>query len=181
MSLLRRNSFPEKKFFYNLLSSESLILVLAGTRLVQSFVKHKLINHLDKGLISCLDLLVKFKWSNVIHTVVCEIVCSILKASELVLINQLLTEGQLIDKIIDALNDNAEVGYRGHLRIVANALRACQIPEVCVHLQSNQRWAQFLTILDNLNETNIGYREAENRRREKENLLYKQERPLDRF
>jgi len=173
--------FSRKEVFYNLLSSESLILVLAGTRLVQSFVKHKLINHLDKGLISCLDLLVKFKWSNVIHTVVCEIVCSILKASELVLINQLLTEGQLIDKIIDALNDNAEVGYRGHLRIVANALRACQIPEVCVHLQSNQRWAQFLTILDNLNETNIGYREAENRRREKENLLYKQERPLDRF
>jgi len=156
--------FSRKEVFYSLLSSESLILVLAGTKLIQTFVKHKLINHLDQGLIYCLDLLVKFKWSNVIHTVICDIICSILRASDIELITQLLIEGHLTDKIIDALNDNNEVGYRGHIRIVANTLRACQIPVICAYLQSNQRWTQFLTILDHLNETQISYREAENRR-----------------
>jgi len=158
--------FLRKDVFYNLLSSDSLILVLAGTKLIQTFVKHRLINLLDRGIILCLDLLVKFKWSNVIHTVVCDILCSIIKTADLELINQLLIEGNLTDKIIDVLTDNAEVGYRGHLRIVANSLRTCQIPQVCVYLQSNQRWTQFLSKLDHLNETHIGYREAENRRRE---------------
>jgi len=103
---------------------------------------------------------------NVIHTVVCDILCSILKASDINLINQLLNEAHLMDKIMDTLTNNPDVGYRGHLRIVANALRACPIPEVAAYLQSNPRWTQFLIRLDYLNEFHIGYREAENRRRD---------------
>jgi hypothetical protein len=162
--------FSRKEVFYNLLSSDSLILVLAGTKLVQSFVKHKLVYLLDRGTLSCLDILVKFKLSNVLHSVVCDIICSILKSSDIDLINQLLKEGKLIDKIIDAFNstNNSEIGYRGHLRIVANALRECQIPEVCSELKDNQRWNEFLAKLELLNETHIGYREAENRRRKRE-------------
>jgi len=155
-----------KHVFQHLLSSDSLIMALAGTKLVQSLVKHKLSNLLDGGTLSCLDLMIKFKWSNVLHTVITDTLCSIFKTPDLDLINQLMDEGKLLEKIIETFSTEEEVGYRGHLRIVANAIRDCPAPSVTERLKSDQKWCQFLIQLDQLNDKHIGYREVENRKRE---------------
>jgi len=139
-------------------------LSLAGTKLVQSLVKHKLSNLLDGGTTSCLDLMIKFKWSNVLHTVISETLCYIFNTPDVELINQLLDEGKLLEKIIETFNTKEQVGYRGHLQIVANAIRNCSVPELVDRLKSNQQWTLFLDHLNLLNDTNIGYREAENRK-----------------
>jgi len=155
-----------KHVFQHLLSSDSLIMALAGTKLVQSLVKHKLASLLDGGTLSCLDLMIKFKWSNVLHTVISDTLCIIFKTPDLELIHQLLDEGKLLEKIIETFSTEEKVGYRGHLRIVANAIRECPAPEVAERLKTDQKWCQFLAQLGQLNDTHIGYREAENRKRE---------------
>jgi len=149
-----------------LLNSDSLILVLAGTKLVQAFVNHKLEYLLKTGTLASLDIFFKLKLSNVIHTVVANTICTIIKSGDIQSIMKILIEGNLIDRIIGSFNnEDCQVAYRGHLRIIANNLKDCTVPEICDFLKSNQAWSDFLLKLQQLNEFHVSFKVVDNLRR----------------
>eukprot|EP01125_Pyxidicula_operculata_P008867 TRINITY_DN2938_c0_g1_i2.p1 TRINITY_DN2938_c0_g1~~TRINITY_DN2938_c0_g1_i2.p1 ORF type:complete len:269 (+),score=47.00 TRINITY_DN2938_c0_g1_i2:678-1484(+) len=149
-----------------MLKSDSLASALAGIKLIQTLLKHKISSVFEDGLILCLDLMKKFKWSNILHGVVKDILVSIFLVNDTQLINLLLDKGNLTGFISSSFSSEEKVGYLGHLRILANVMKECSDPDVIEKLHDDPVWIEFLSKLEDLNNLNTTYRQAETKRQE---------------
>lgn len=144
-----------KEVFKHLLESNSLISALAGVKLYYSFVRHKLESLVEGGIVIAFNIMMKFKWSNVIHAVVQEMLIYVITSPDTRnLLKELVTDGHLLDKIIEVLKKDEAVGYKGHFRNLANLIvENTQIHEV-IMLDDNENWKNFQDTLQLLNEKN---------------------------
>jgi len=142
----------------SLLKSDSLISALAAVKLIQSLIKHKLTHNLNAVVIDCISLFNKYKWSNILHSSITDILCSIISLNDIKLIDQILREGKLPVLIIDTLsNKDLQVGFKGHMSVVANVLVTCNIAEVSEVLKMYPLWDGVLKELQYLNQMNLAY------------------------
>lgn len=167
--MVRERLLVHKEKFQGLITSNSLLTALAGVKLIQALVKHKFVDLMDGAPLSCIDLMMKFPWSNVIHRVISDTFVYIIAHPKDLLLSKIFPESNsLVDKIIDtfASTTNLTVGYHGHLRIIANALKTCRHPTIVQYLAEHKRWNDFLQELEKMNNLNVSFRQAETQRQE---------------
>lgn len=106
-------------------------------------------------LSTCLDIFFNYKWNNFLHSIIEQMLVTILEGENEELKFSLFSHTKLADRIVAAWKENEEEiqkpkgmrrGYMGHLMIIiANTLNtAANNPLVKQNLDENQAWNEFI-------------------------------------
>jgi len=145
-----------------LLTQRSLSGALAGAKLIQALAKHgqliPLLGDSDEVITSFLSLLFTHKWANVLHEVVTATLLHALQQSDTFTLVRILRSG-LVARTVNALRSEEPSGNRGHLLLLANALKDSMLPEVQDALAADSEWMAWQPGLVDLNAKNVSFRQ----------------------
>ncbi len=135
---------------------------LAGAKLVQALAKHgqlvALLGDSDDVMAAFLSLLFTHKWANVLHEVVTATLLQALQQGDSATLIRVLRAG-LVSKTVAVLRGEAASGNRGHLLLLANALKDCSLVEVQEALNADPDWSSWQPALTELNVRNLSFRQ----------------------
>eukprot|EP01126_Amoeba_proteus_P029962 TRINITY_DN2962_c0_g5_i18.p1 TRINITY_DN2962_c0_g5~~TRINITY_DN2962_c0_g5_i18.p1 ORF type:complete len:596 (-),score=149.99 TRINITY_DN2962_c0_g5_i18:175-1962(-) len=150
----------EYNIFLEMSRSNSLRDALASVRFFNILVKHKAFSLFEENLVETLQLFPQYPHSNILHNVVCSMICQILQTEDK--LTEQLISGGIVEKIISELaSPLPNVGYRSHLKLIAHALFQSPSRAVKQYLHDSRLWAAFLRAKDFWERKDLTFRGAD--------------------
>jgi len=124
----------------------AILLLVDGLlrRIVMSSSASEIPDLLKPIILDCLKIFFKVKFGNVLHFTVVGIIVTCFEQRHKDLIDILLKEGKLIDKILEFSDKRADpsVGYYGHLMMIAKYINEC--PLASEYFLENENWQKLI-------------------------------------
>lgn len=146
--------------FEEMLKSESLMNVLSGVKFIHALVKHKAFFLLGDGLETCVNLIFRFPWSNILHNGVVVVISYVFLEEQDQFITSLLDAG-LLRKIVEGLASATPHGYKPHLRQIAAAMQMTQSTAALERFATDPLWEKYWFIMEVRKNTSLTFVEAE--------------------
>jgi len=150
----------QRPVFEEMLNSPSLMHVLSGVKFINAIIKHKAFFLLGNGLKSCIDLMFRFPWSNILHNAILVVIGTALQDENEGFLENLLDAG-LLKNLVQGLADPKPSGCKPHLRQLALTMQTTRSPKALERLATDPLWEKYWTIMEIRKNPDLTFVDAE--------------------